>query len=328
MSNQIPLIALSLLLWVFLAYRFLRAFVRQKLTNIASLYAWTIFFLCYLVVALDVPSVEAQINAHFDGFPVAALVRSEAILVTAHLFFLGTRHIDQPSIRIKRIFSLANPLIILFSIILFIWLALSRAVSPNELTHIIKTIREGSMLLWTPLVFWPALVQIWRLEKFRPMKLRYILSLMFYAAYILECASGLVWSYTVFFAPALQAQALLVDQITSVVCLIQFVVMLFPFRWLMLVFYPAQLRLYIRLRRLRAAVKNFSTAHPPIYQLPVNLTRSADIELAIYQQVIEILDMYPSMNESGETLRRRIQTLVETEPQYVKLVDELAAIRL
>lgn len=328
MSNQIPLIALSLLLWVFLGYRFLRAFVRHKLTNVASLYAWTIFFLCYLVVALDVPSLEAEINVHFDGLPVTTLLRSEAILVTAHLYFLATRHLDQPSQHIKRIFSYVNPLIIVAMAVLFVWLALSRAVPSNELIHITKGIREGSMLIWTPLVFWPALVQTWRLEKLRPMKLRYILSLMFYATYILECASGLIWSFTVFFAPTLQAQALILDQVASGICIVQFIVMLFPFRWLMIAFYPAQLRLYIRLRRLRAAVKNFSTAHPPGYQLPVNLTRSADIELAIYQQVIEILDLYPSMNESGETLRRRIQTLVESEPQYVKLVDELAAIRL
>jgi hypothetical protein len=277
---------------------------------------------------LDVPSLEVQINVHFDGLPVATLLRSEAILVTAHLYFLATRHLKQPSQHIKRIFSYVNPLIIVSMAVLFVWLASSRAVSSNELIHITKGIREGAMLIWTPLVFWPALVQTWRLEKHKPMKLRYVLSLMFYAAYILECVCGLIWSFTVFFAPTLQAQALILDQAASGICIVQFVVMLFPFRWLMLVFYPAQLRLYMRLRRLHAAVKNLSTAHPPVYQLSVNLTRSADIELAIYQQVIEILDMYPSMSESGETLRRRIQTLVETEPQYGKLVDELAAIPL
>lgn len=327
MSNQIPLLALSLILWFFLAYRFLRAFVRHRLTTVASLYAWSIFFLCYLVVALDVSSVEAQINIHFGGLPVAALLRSEAILITAHLYFLATRHLDRPGIGIKRIFSYANPLIIVLMAMLFVWLASSGAVSANELTHITKNIREGSMLIWTPLVFWPALVQTWRLEKLRPMKLRYVLSLMFYAAYILECASGLIWSFTVFFAPTLQAPALILDQVASGICIVQFIVMLFPFRWLMVVFYPSQLRLYLRLRRLRAAVKNFSTVHPPTYQLPVNLIRSTDIELAIYQQVIEILDMYPSMSKSGETLQQRIQALVESEPQYSKLVDELASIR-
>lgn len=328
MNNQIPVLALSLILWVFLAYRFLRAFVRNKLTTIASIYAWSIFFLCYLVVALDVSSVEAQIDIHFGGIPVATLLRSEAILITAHLYFLATRHLDRPSKRIKQIFSYANPLIIVLMAAVFVWLALSHAVSATELTHITKNIREGSMLIWTPLIFWPALVQTWRLEKLRPMKTRYILSLTFYAAYILECASGLIWSFSVFFVPAVQAQALVVDQITSGICIILFIVMLFPFRWLMIAFYPSQLCLYMRLRRLRAAVRNFSTVHPPAYQLSVNLTRSTDVELAIYQQVIEILDLYPSMSTSGETLRQRIQSLVENESRYSNLVYKLASIHL
>lgn len=328
MSNQIPVLALSLILWVFLGYRFLRAFRRHRLTDRASLYAWMVFFLCYLVVALDVPSVEQTINQRFDDRPVTALARNLAILVTAHFFFLATRHVDAPSHRMKRFFSWLNPTIMLLMALVFAWLADGEAVSSDVITHSVKSIREAVMLLWTPLVFWPTLVRIWTLEQFRPMKLRYALSLMFYAAFVLECASGLLWTFTVFLAPALQAQAHLLDQASSLICLLLFVVMLFPFRWLVLVFYPQQLWIYLRLRRLLSAAKQVASVYPPVSEQRYNLARDSELELAIYQHVIEILDLYPSISSStGATLRQAIQNATENEVQYENLVEKLAGIR-
>ncbi len=325
MTNQIFIFTLSLILWVFLGYRFLRAFVRHKLTTGAALFAWVIFFLCYLVVALDVPSVEAQINVHFSGLPISTLLRGEAILLTAQLYFWGSRYIDRPSKRMKRIFNLLNPLIMLFCIVVF--LGMTYAKAPNEvILHTVKVMREATMLVWTPFVFWPAIVGMKQLEEYRPMKLRYTLSLIFYASFILNCAAGILWTFTVFFVPSLQTQAFAVDQLSALLCLIQFVIMLFPFRWLVVFFYPPQLRLYFRLRRLREAVRYYANAHPPTYQLSYNLTRLSDIELAIYQQVIEILDMYPSIDSAGDKLRSSIQEAAESEPQYTELVDRLAAI--
>ena len=254
MNYEIPVFILSFSLWIFLAYRFVHAFKNHKLTNRASLYAWGIFFLCYSIVALNVPSVETEINVLFDDLPVAAFVRNVAILATAHLYFLATRHIDGPSLQRKQLFLRLNPLIMVLCIVLFGFMA-SRAVSFEVMTHVIKDIRDGSMLVWTILIFIPASLQMWRLEDLRPMKLRYAFNSLFYSAFILECATGLVWSFTVFVAPGLQDQALILDRFSIFLCLGLFFVMLFPFRWLMPLFYPKQLQLYLRLRRLEAAVK-------------------------------------------------------------------------
>jgi len=327
MSNQIPVLALSLILWVFLGYRFLRAFQRHRLTDRAALYAWMVFFLCYLVVALDVPSIEQVINQRFDDRPVTALARNLAILITAHFFFLATRHVDAPSTRTKRLFSWSNPVIMALMVLLFAWLANEKAVSSDVITHSVKSIREGAMLLWTPLVFWPTLIRIWKLEQFRPMKLRYALSLMFYATFVLECATGLLWTFTVFFMPALVAPALFLDGASSVICLLQFIIMLFPFRWLVVIFYPQQLWVYFRLQRLLSSVKQVATAHPPASEQRYNLARASELELAIYQHVIEILDLYPSMNPAGASLRQAIQSAAENEAQYENLVGRLATIR-
>lgn len=327
MSNQIPILGLSLILWVFLGYRFLRAFTRHRLTDRASLYAWMVFFLCYLVVALDVPSVEQVINQRFDDKPVATLIRNLAILITAHFYFFATRYVDAPSLSMKRLFSWINPSIILFTILLFVWMADTETISTEVMTHGMKTIRESTMLLWTPLVFWPALVRIRQLEKIKLMKMRYTLSLMFYATFIVECATGLAWTFTVFFVPALVAPALFLDQASSVVCLVQFIIMLFPFRWLVVIFYPQQLWVYIRLHRLLSAVKHFATVHPPTSEQSFNLARASELELAIYQHVIEILDLYSSISAAGELLRYEIQSAAENEAQYEDLVERLAAIR-
>ena len=328
MSNQIPLLGLSLILWIFLGYCFLRAFTRRRLTDRASLYAWIVFFLCYLVVALDVPSVEQVLNQRFGDLPVTALIRNVAVLVTAHVFFIVTRHVDAPSHRMKRLFSWINPSVIVITVLLFVWMASTGGFSLEALTHEAKTIRGIAMLVWTPLVFWPALVRLQQLEKFRLMKLRYTLSLMFYATFIVQCATGLIWTFTVFFAPAFVAPALFLDQAASVICLLQFVMMLFPFRWLAILFYPQQLWVYVRLRRLLSAVKQFATVHPPVSEQTYNLARSSELELAIYQHVIEILDLYPSISPAGASLRQEIQSAAENEAQYEDLVERLAAIRI
>lgn len=328
MSNQIPLLGLSLILWIFLGYRFLRAFTRRRLTDRASLYAWIVFFLCYLVVALDVPSVEQVLNQGFGDLPVTALIRNVAVLVTAHVFFIVTRHVDAPSHQMKRLFSWINPSVIVITVLLFVWMASTGGFSLEALTHEAKTIRGIAMLVWTPLVFWPALVRLQQLEKFRLMKLRYTLSLMFYATFIVQCATGLIWTFTVFFAPAFVAPALFLDQAASVICLLQFVMMLFPFRWLAILFYPQQLWIYVRLRRLLPVVKQFAAVHPPVSEQTYNLTRASELELAIYQHVIEILDLYPSISPAGASLRQRIQSAAENEAQYEDLVERLAAIRI
>lgn len=328
MSNQIPLLGLSLILWIFLGYRFLRAFTRRRLTDRASLYAWIVFFLCYLVVALDVPSVEQVLNQRFGDIPVTALIRNVAVLVTAHVFFIVTRHVDAPSNRMKRLFSWINPSVIVITVLLFVWMASTGGFSLEALTHEAKTIRGIAMLVWTPIVFWPALVRLQQLEKFRLMKLRYTLSLMFYATFIVQCATGLIWTFTVFFAPAFVAPALFLDQSASVICLLQFVMMLFPFRWLALLFYPQQLWVYVRLRRLLSAVKRSATVHPPVSEQTYNLTRASELELAIYQHVIEILDLYPSISPAGASLRQKIQSAAENEARYEDLVERLAAIRI
>lgn len=160
------------------------------------------------------------------------------------------------------------------------------------------------------------------------MKLRYTLSLMFYATFIVECATGLIWTFTLFVVPALIAPALFLDQASSVICLLQFIIMLFPFRWLVIIFYPQQLWVYIRLRRLLSAVKQFATVHPPASEQRYNLAHTSELELAIYQHVIEILDLYTSINPAGAALRQAIQSAAENEAQYENLVERLAAIRL
>ena len=60
-----------------------------------------------------------------------------------------------------------NPLIIVLCIVLFGFMA-SRAVSFEVMTHVIKDVRDGSMLVWTILIFIPASLQMWRLKTCDP----------------------------------------------------------------------------------------------------------------------------------------------------------------
>ena len=53
-----------------------------------------------------------------------------------------------------------------------------------------------------------------------------------------------------------------------------------------------------------------------------------ELELAIYQSAISILDSYTGIGERGQRIRERIEKLVDSHPEYGDLVRGMAAIRL
>ena len=149
LTEEALLVALNVLLWVTLGYRFVRAFQRRKVKGGASLYAWGGFFLLYLVVALKAPPVENALDALFHEVPVTLIVRSTLILLTAqvYLFLIG----DAAAARLagtRQVFHRVNPLIILLCIVLFVLLVPSRVIPFTASEHIIKTVRDAAMIGW------------------------------------------------------------------------------------------------------------------------------------------------------------------------------------
>lgn len=325
MTDQGIIFGLNLLLWLFLAYRFLDAIARRKLTDGASLHAWSLIILCYLIAVLTVDSIEAQVDLRFNGLPVTLLVRSLLMFVTAYVFYSGMRRVYPYPPRVRQWFLWLNPLVAGVCIALFAWFALTRPLSQVVIAHLIKDIRDAVLIAWILLIFIPVAIHLSRIEQVRPMQLHRLVNLLFFGAFLLECVSSLAWSFTVFFAPTLEPYLSIVERGATYLCLLLILALLLPFRWLMPVFYPERLRLYWRLQRLESVVSQQSSTRLPSGRLSFRLTHPDEIELAIYQKVISILDHYPSL--SNPPLQHKIQRVLDMQPQYPELVHELAAIR-
>ncbi len=327
MSNHAIVLSLSLALWAFLAYRFIRAVKNRKVTDGASLHAWAIFFLVYLIAVLTVDSVAVWIDGHFGGLPVTTLARCLLMLATVQVFFLG---IERVYVRRPKIAEYLMRLTVAdagICIGLFVWFASYRPISTDAMIYLIKDVRDVMMIAWTILIFIPFSIHLWRNEQVRPMKLHRTLDLVFWAAFLTESITGITLSLAVLLVEQWEPYVWAVDRSATYLCYLLMLATLVPYRWLMPLFYPRKLLLYLRLKRLQSIVKRWSATQPPLPDLSLKLTHPDEIELAIYQTVIAILDMYPSMSRSGRTLQEQIQKVVDTHPPYVELVRRIASLR-
>lgn len=328
MTDQTIILSLSLLLWTFLGYRFIRALKNRKITNGASVHAWAIYFLLYLVAILSVDPIEQQIDPLFDMLPMTAFLRSLVLLATSHLFFLGIRHVLARPQRLKQGIVALNIVAIAVCIGLFSFFASTRLISMEKIGTLIKAVRDVMMILWTTLIFIPFAIRVWRDEHVRVMKMRRVIELVFFGTFLITCLSGLAWSVSLFYAPEFEPYVWALDRSFVALCYVLLLVLLVPYRWLMPLFYPKRLMLYLQLQRLETAVQRHALAKPTTARLAFNLTHPDEIELAIYQKTIRILDMYPSMIDTGERLQKKIQAVVDAQQQYDALVQRMAGIRL
>ncbi len=327
MSDHTIVLSLSLVLWAFLAYRFIRAVKNRKVNDGASLHAWAIFFLIYFIAILTVNSVGTWIDGHFDGLPVTTLTRCLLMLATVQVFFLGIERVYKRRPLIAEYLMRLTIVDAALCIGLFIWFATHRPISRDAIIYLLKDVRDVMMIAWTILIFFPFSIHLWRHEQVRPMKLHRALDLVFWAAFLTESITGITLSVAVPLAARWEPYVWAVDRSSTYLCYLLMLTTLVPYRWLMPLFYPRKLLLYLRLKRLQGIVKRWSATQPPLPDLSLKLTHPDDIELAIYQTVIAILDMYPSMSGSGRTLQEQIQRVVAAQPQYGELVQRIASIR-
>lgn len=325
--NQIIVFVLSAALLLFVTYRFIRALKHRKVTDGASIHAWSVFFLVCLIALLTVDAIGKRLDGYFVGLPVTTLIRSLLMLTTVVVFFRG---IDGDDIQRPR----AAKYLIRFTVVAgglsisaFIWFAVSGAASSDTINYFTKNLRDAVMIVWVLLIFIPFSVRLWRNEQVRPMKLHRAIDLGFWFAFLIISVTGIALSLVTTFAERWQPYLWAIDRSFTYLCYLLMLMTLFPYRWLMPLFYPRKLLLYLRLKRLQHSVKRWSATQPPQPNLSLNLAHPDELELAIYQTVIHILDMYPSMSGNGRALQDQIQRVVDTQPTYNEVAQKLANLR-
>ena len=328
MDNHTILLGLSVALWLFLVYRFIRALKNGKVAGRTSLHTWAIFFLIYLVALLTVNSVEMWIDGHFGNLPVTTLSRCLLMLAAVLVFYLGIENVYARRPKTAEYLVRLTVVDAGICIGLFVWFAIYRPTSTVAIINLLKDFRDVMMVAWTVLIFIPFSVYLWKQEQVRPMKLHRALDLGFWACFLTESVTGMALSLAAVSTSSWGSNIWTLDRLSTYMCYILILVTLLPYRWLLPLFYPRKVLLYWRLKRLQSTVKRWSATQPSLPGLPLNLKRPDEIELAIYQTLIAILDTYPSMFERGRALQEQIQQVVEAQPTYGELVRRIASIRI
>ncbi len=328
MSNQTIVLVLSAALGLFLVYRFIRALKDRKVTDRASLHAWAVFFLVSLIAILTIDSVSERLDGYFRGLPVTVLTRSLLMLVTIVVFFRGIEGFYERRPRLAKYLMWLTTADIGVCVGAFVWFVMWRFVSDDAMIYLIKDLRDIMMIAWTFLIFVPFSVQLWRSEQVRPMKLHRALDLGFWIAFLFDSVTGIVVSIAVLFEVRWQTYLWIMDRSFTYLCYLLMLVALFPYRWLMPLFYPGKLLLYFRLNRVKRNIKRWSATQPLQADLAPNLAHPDEVELAIYQTVIQILDMYPSMTGGGRALQEQIQRFVEAQLSYNEFAQKLANVHV
>ena len=326
MSNQTIVFVLSVAFCLFLVYRFVHALNNRKVTDRASLHAWAVFFLVSLIAILTVDSVSGWLDVYFSGLPVTVLMRSLLMLMTIVVFFRGIEAYYERRPRLAKYLMWLTTADAAVCIGAFVWFVASRLISNAAIIYLIKDLRDGMMIAWMFLIFIPFSVQLWHREQVRPMKLHRVLDLGFWIAFLFASFTGITVSIAVLFGARWQPSLWIMDRSFTYLCYLLMLIALFPYRWLMPLFYPGKLLLYFRLNRLKRNIKRWSATEPLQADLAPNLAHPDEIELAIYQTVIQILDMYPSMSGGGRALREQIQRVVEAQLSYNEFAQKLAKV--
>ena len=327
MADQAILIGLNLLIWSYFIIRFIKAVRRRKLDQPEALFAWLTHLLFYIVALLTVAAVENAIDRFAGGLPITLYLRSNLILLTAQLLARALRGANVHLHPFSRQLFKANPLVIA-GLLVFAAIAQLASLDVNLQTIIVKTVRDAVIILWLLFVFVPLEIEAWRQERVRLMRLRDLIVLIFYGIYLLYCSGTLAQSLLVVLRPEQPNQIHLPLEVVAYLCLLLFFLMLLPFRGVRLLLYPQRLWLYRRLRRLQATVKEQAEIDFEFEKLDLNILRPNELETAIYQSLVDILDHYPCMRSTDEAqqLAERIDTVVQQTLPYADLVESLAQV--
>ncbi len=324
MADHEIVLFLNILLWIWLGYRFARAFMHRKINNGAALYMWSLVLFCYLAALLTVDEIESAIDEQVNGLPLSILIRTLIMLATAHLFYLGLRSLRLIDGRFGYFFPRINFGVALICILIFTAIAANFGLSHESGGYLIKTVRDVTIAAWVLLLCVPTGRHLLAIERLRPMKAHRLMNLLFFVALLLVSVAGVAHATAYLTGSSSEPVFSTFERFITYFVMVTLLTMLIPFRWLSVLFYPQR---YLLLRRIRSLENRINEEiKSPLFSPRVTLSASLDdLELAIYQAVISILDNYQSLPDNA--VKRQIVELMDTRPPFELLARQMASVR-
>ena len=274
--------------------------------------------------------MELAVNQVFNGLPVGLYVKCVCMMLTFHGYAQILKPMRSSTIMIYRVLDLLTPTVLVIIVLSFVLYARNPSIPYANLRYLVIGIRDLVMGLLAVFVFIPYTLHLWRNETNPSLKLKQFTALVCFICFVMVALGGIsAFALTLLQYPDVTAFIRLLRPFVYV-GFFAFLITLVPYRWLAWFFHMPRWIVYRRLRNLEQVVIGHMGDQTIERETVYRLLRNDELELAIYRTVIFILDHYPLMQGSIESLQLYHQIHQATQPDsdYPELVKTLTSLHL
>jgi hypothetical protein len=319
---------LVMLLWALYAAMLIRALVKKQGDQQSRLLVWTMLFFVCVAFTFSGREIELYLDPSFGGFPVTLYIKFFSLTQLAHFYYLITQAVyPAPSQRIQWLQWL-GPLTIMGGIVSFGLLVLLDVRNQSDIRYYVNAVRDIIIVLYMVVGIIPTNHYMWHKETVPTMRVKHVLNSLLCYTYLLLALSSLISVVVVAFELA-EIEALLPLFLPlTYICYFFVLTAMVPHRWIAVFLIPARLQTYFRLRRLQQEVARLAEVHTDNGRGDLNLLAFDNLELAIYQSIIFILDHFTLIKPAtdGNPLYNRLSAVLHSDLSYTALVEEMAAL--
>jgi hypothetical protein len=320
---------LVIALWLLYGVLFLRTMIQKRGPQHLRLLVWTQFFLSCLTFTFTGQDTEIWADAFFDYLPVSVYVKFFCMIQIAHLYH-GMIYTIKPlsPARVQGLQHLHRAALVIGAVS-FLWMVISGYRPDLSFRYEVNAARDVVVSLYIIVSLLPTTLFLRQHEQIATMRLKHSVSILFCWTYLLVTATSLISLIVVRFKLADIDLLLPWFLPLTYVLYALFLIALMPHRWIVVLLIPGRLRTYWRLCQLQRAIARFTYVQAPDVNHPWKSTSLFELELAIYQVTISILDHIPLLEKRAEAISfyPALAQLSQADLTYPALVKELVAVR-
>ena len=322
-------LALVLLLWTIYVGRFLQAILQRRGDDQFRIVVWWMFFLACLAFTFTGREVEEATDQLFGGLPVSIYIKFFAMIQIAYLYYRLMHTVNPLPATTFQLLRWLNRISIGTGIVSFAMFLLLDMRSNPDTRYYVSAARDSIVAVYMLFGIIPINLYLFKQEAVPTMRVKHVLNTLLCITYLLITLSSLVSLVIVNFHLGNIEQLLPIFLPLTYLVFVFFLSALLPHRWIAVLLFPARLYTYLRLRRLQHDVQRLTKVRYHFEEMPVRLLSLGELEFAIYQTVIFILDHAALMHPSSEKhhLSRQLAEFLEQEMSYPALVKGMARLK-
>jgi hypothetical protein len=305
-----------------------RALIQRRGSAEFRLAVWAMFFCACLAFTFTGKDVEQAADLFFGGLPVSVYIKYFAMTQLAYIYFVLLNAYKPVAPMTSHVLRGINGFAVFAGVLTFALLALSNSPDHRDVRYFVNAGRDTVVSIFMILALLPRHIEMLRLENVQTMRIKHIIYCLLCITYMTVALTSLISLLIVVFDLVDMDRLLPVFLPLTYVAYTLFLFALVPHRWMVIMLFPARLYTYRRLRRLQRKVEALAQRRVHFDPVPLHPFSLGELEFAIYQTVIAILDHAAHLPETApqSKLTHRLTHFLQTKMEYPTLVKGLAGL--